>query len=108
MPAVAGSADDFVWNLKVKVRIVFKEQRNLKRWLKLLAVQDRALFSVFPLLKTANLLQIHWANFLSLFSSTHTSNSIGFDVVCAIYFAKFPKVFIAKCGGGLEQILRQP
>lgn len=75
---------------------------------KITAVQNRTLFSVFPLLKTANLLQICWANFLSLFTSTHTSNSIGFSVSCAIYFAKFLKVFLAKCGGGLEQILRQP
>lgn len=75
---------------------------------KITAVQDRALFSVYPLLKTANLLQMCWGNFLSLFSSTHTSNSVGFSVSCAIYFAKFLEVFLAKCGGGLKQILRQP
>lgn len=83
----------------MKVRIVFKEQRNLKRWLKLLAVQDRALFSVFPLLKTANLLQIHWANFLSLFSSTHTSNSIGFDVSCVFILPSFLRSFLLNVEG---------
>lgn len=75
---------------------------------KITAVQDRVLFSAFPLLYTANLLQICCGNFLSLLRSTHTNNSIGFSVSCAIYFAKCLKVCLTKWGGGLEQILRQP
>jgi len=51
---------------------------------KIIAVQDRTLFSVFAWLKTANLLQMHWANFLFLFSSTHTSDSIGFSISCQV------------------------
>lgn len=67
---------------------------------KITAVQDRALFSVFPLLKTANLLQIYVGAIFFPCLAVHIPIILLDSVFsCAVYFAKFLRSFLLNVEG---------